>query len=72
MHSFHVQPLSLTNCTKGSSKRHTKGSPLTVHTQCVFFFSLLIMNNENVQFAVTLAVKSLLKSFYKRESVSEM
>lgn len=24
MHSFHVQPLSLTNCTKGSSKRHTK------------------------------------------------
>uniref|UniRef100_A0A3Q4GK41 Coiled-coil domain-containing protein 22 n=1 Tax=Neolamprologus brichardi TaxID=32507 RepID=A0A3Q4GK41_NEOBR len=29
MHSFHVQPLSLTNCTKGSSKRHTKGSPPT-------------------------------------------
>lgn len=25
------------------------------------------MNNENVQFAITLAVKSLLKSFYKRE-----
>uniref|UniRef100_A0A669AYG2 Coiled-coil domain-containing protein 22 n=1 Tax=Oreochromis niloticus TaxID=8128 RepID=A0A669AYG2_ORENI len=35
MHSFHVQPLSLTNCTKGSSKKHTKGTP-TVHTHTVW------------------------------------
>lgn len=51
--------------------RGTQKVVLLLYTHSVFFF-LLIMNNENVQFAITLAVKSLLKSFYKRESVSEM